>query len=143
MKQAFLSVCCTLFMWMPLSAQDTLYPVRGKTSGLDTMHVEADPNHRDHSRWVAEKTFEYKLVVEFPIEDEVGFLPDSEAKIVMFWVKLENVSQQARQVDTAKFTVTDETGHAYPLLPPDGAFDRIVVVELGRRNFLTNAAKGI
>ena len=143
MKQVLLYVCCTLFICIPISAQDTLYPVRGKTSGLDTMHVEADADQREHTRWVAEKTFEYKLMVEFPTEDEAGFLPESEAKIVMFWLRVENLSQQPRQLNTTNFTLTDETGQSYALLAPEAAFDRIAAGMLGRNKFFSNTAKGI
>src|SRR5215475_14379620 len=53
MKRAFLYIFCTLFVCISASAQEVLYPVRGNTSGLETMHVEVDPNQRDHSRFVA------------------------------------------------------------------------------------------
>src|SRR5215467_4109714 len=122
MKQAISVICCMLFVSISLSAQDTLDPVRGNLTGLDTMHVEVDRYEKDHSRFVAEKTFQFKLLVEYPTKDEAGFLPDWEAHVGMLWIRLENLSKYPLQVNTAKFSLTDEEGHTLPLLSPDEAF---------------------
>ena len=143
MKRALLYLSCSLFICISASAQETLYPVRGPLSGLGTMHVEVDSRDRDHSRFIAEKTFEYSLLVEVPTKDEAGFLPNSDARVGMLWIRIENLSKQPIKIDTSSFTVTIGQGRPYALMPPDKAFDEIMNSTLGRRNFLSNTAKGI
>jgi hypothetical protein len=143
MKRAFLYLFCSLFICISASAQEVLYPVRGNTSGLETMHVEVDPNQRDRSRYVAEKTFEYKLAVEYPTKEEAGFLPNSEAHITMFWLRVENTAKRPLQISTSGFSLTDEEGHSFPLLSPEEAFNRIMSSTLGRRTFLSNTKKAM
>ena len=143
MKQLFLYLFCTFLMCIPVAAQDTLYPVRTNATGLDTMHVEVDLHQRDHARYVAEKTFDFKLMVEFPTKEEAGFLPDSEAKIAMFWLRVENVSQRPLAVDPTRFTLTDDEGHTLPFLPAEEAFNRISSTTLGRQTFLSNTKKAL
>ena len=143
MKRALLYLSCTLFICISASAQVTLYPVRGPLTGLDSMHVEVDSRDRDHSRFIAEKTFEYSLLVEFPTEDEAGFLPDSDARLGMLWLRVESLSKQPLKIDTSSFTITDDQGRSYAFLSPEEAFDRIMNSTLGRRNFLSNTAKGL
>lgn len=143
MKPLFLSLFCTLCVCIPLTAQDTLYPVRANATGLDTMHVESDPHQKEHLRYVAEKTFDFKLMVEFPTKDEAGFLPNFEAKIAMLWLRVENVSQRPMSVDPTRFTLTDDEGHALPFLPPEEAFNRINSTTLGRQTFMSSTKKAL
>ena len=143
MKRALLYLSCMLFLCTSVSAQETLYPVRGKLTGLETMHVELDSRDRDHSRFIAEKTFEYNLMLEYPTKEEAGFLPTSDAKLAMLWIRVENLSKQQININTSSFTLTDEEGHSYTQLAAAEAFQRIINSTLGRRNFLSNTARGI
>jgi hypothetical protein len=107
------------------------------------MHVEVDSNQRDHSRYVAEKTFDYKLTLEYPTKDQAGFLPSFEARLGMFWLRLENISQRPLQVNPSTFTLTDEEGHSLAFLAPEEAFKRINESTLGRQTFLSNTKKAL
>src|SRR5262249_1331823 len=110
---------------------------------LDMMHLEMNPKQKDQGRFLAEKTFEYKIVVEFPTKEEAGFLPASDAKVAMFWVQIENTSKRPMQLNTASFTLTDEEGRSYPALSGEQAFDRIISGKLGRQTFRANTSKGL
>jgi hypothetical protein len=61
----------------------------------------------------------------------------------MFWIRLENLAKRPMDVNVDSFVLTDEEGHTYPELSAEAAFDRLNAATLGRKTFLSNAAKGI
>jgi len=120
----------------PALAQETLYPVR---SNADTGAVFTV----DHSSFVVEKAFQYKLTVGYPANDDTWFLPNSRTRIVVLWVRIENLSQNLMEVNTAKFTCTGDDGRTYSLLSPDEAFNQIMARAEDKTIILTNTLHGI
>jgi hypothetical protein len=99
-------------------AQDKLYPV------YNTRDVTVVLN-ADRSAFVVEKTFQYKLMLGFPSEDKF-FLPDTQASLVILWLRIQNVSSRPLELNTAKFTCTDDRGQSYTALALDEATTRIM-----------------
>ena len=106
---------------LPLGAQDKLSAVRVGPNA-STMVTE------DHSSFVVEKPFEYKLTFGSPSDDKLWFEPNSKLKMMVFWLKIENLSARPLQLDIAKFTATDDQGKSYPLLSSDEAVRRFIEV---------------
>jgi len=105
-------------------AQDKLYPVRGSKD----VSVILTP---DRSGFVVEKAFEHKLIVAFPTDDNVSFIPDTREQIIVLWLRIQNVSQRPIQLDIAKFTSADDEGRMYSGLAPDEAANRIIAAAAG------------
>jgi hypothetical protein len=110
------------FVWLALGnaamAQETVYPVPPKSDVPALMT-------QDRSGFVIEKTFEYKITVGRPANQQAWFLPNSKVRLVVLWMRIENLSQQPLELNTAKFTSTDDEGHTYTPLIPDDVFHRI------------------
>src|SRR5262249_28304655 len=75
---------------------------------------------------VVEKAFQHKLSIEFPDDDALSILPETKARLVVLWMRLQNVSQGSLSVDTSKFVATDDKGKTYTALPAAQAVDRIM-----------------
>jgi hypothetical protein len=106
---------------LPLCAQDKLNAVRVGPNA-STMVTE------DHSSFVVEKPFEYKLTFGSPSDDKLWFEPNNKLKIMVFWLRIENVSDRPRQLNIARFTATDDEGKSYPILSSDEAVHRFIEV---------------
>jgi hypothetical protein len=120
MKSKFLmSVCWVIVVAVPLLGQDRLYPVRESRDVPALLTA-------DRSAFVVEKSFQYRLTLGFPTDDQAAILPDTRSPIVLLWLKIQNVSDRPIEVNTAKFTSTDEQGRVYSALAPDEASNRIV-----------------
>ena len=130
-----MAVCWMVTASVPLLAQDRLYPATGRPD-IPTLLTE------DHSSFVAEKTFEYKLTLGFPTSDRSEFLPSTRARIVMLWLRIENLSPHPVEVNVAKFTSTDDAGPAYSVLTIDEVFNRIIA-ETGGSAIVSKTLRGV
>ena len=131
-----------MFLWwmvvitMPVLAQETLYPVRNNSDFTTVMTP-------DHSSFVVEKAFEYKLTIGFPSDDHTWFLPNSRTRMVVLFLRIENLSQHAISLNTATFTSVDDDGRTYSLIAPDEAFNRIMAGAGGPTALASKALHGI
>jgi hypothetical protein len=119
MKRSLMFVSLIIAAVAPAMAQERLYPVRGNTNVPDILTS-------DRSSFVAERSFEYKLILGYPSDDKAWFLPDTKTRIVALWLRLQNVSQHVLAFDPSRFTSTDDMGKKYKALTPDEAFNRIM-----------------
>ena len=125
MKQRlYLPLCWMMFAALPGLAQETLYPVPGKTD-LPVVLTE------DHTSFVVEKAFEYKITFGFPTDDKTAYLPNTKTRMVVLWLRVQNLSQKPVEVNLAKFTSTDDQGRNYSPLAPEEAFDRMIAAGPG------------
>jgi hypothetical protein len=97
--------------------QEKLYPVRSSRDAILTA---------DRLAIVVERAFQHKLILGFPNEDRVSFVPDTRAPIIMLWLRIQNVSPRPMRFDAGKFTSTDDQGKMYPALVGDDAANRIL-----------------
>jgi hypothetical protein len=104
---------------VPVLGQEKLYPVRGRPDVSILLNS-------DRSAFVVEKAFQHKMTLGFPPDDRLSIFPDTRAPLVLFWLRIQNVSRNPFSLDTAKFTITDDEGKTYPALSPDVAFARIM-----------------
>jgi hypothetical protein len=135
-RRILLFLCWMIATTVPVLAQETLYPVRSN----------AEPGAvftADHSSFVIEKAFQYKLTVGYPSNDDTWFLPNSRTRIVALWVRIESLSERPLELNTAKFTCTGEDGQMYSLLSTDEAFNRIMTSAEDKTIILTNTLHGI
>jgi hypothetical protein len=135
-RRVLLSLCWMIVATGPVLAQETLYPIR---SNADTGAVFTT----DHSSYVIEKAFQHKLTVGYPSNDDTWFLPNSKTRMVVLWVRIENLSQNTMELNTAKFSCTGEDGRRYSLLSPDEAFNRIMAQADDKTIILSNTLHGI
>jgi hypothetical protein len=103
----------------PVLGQEKLYPVRGRPDVSILLNS-------DRSAFVVERSFQHKMTLGFPTDDRLSIFPDTRTPLVLFWLRIQNVSQNALEVNTAKFTITDDEGKTYPALAPDEAFKRMM-----------------
>jgi hypothetical protein len=115
----FLVLACLASASIAARAQETVYPIPPK-SEVPALMTE------DRSGFVIEKTFEHKITLARPSNQQAWFLPGSKAKLVVLWIRIENLSQQPLKLDLATFTSTDEEGHSYTPLNPEDVFHRIL-----------------
>jgi hypothetical protein len=118
-SRSILPLIWLILLSLPLEAQQRLYPV---TAGRD-IPVVLSP---DRSGLVADKAFRFKLTLGFPSPDSTVFIPDTDAPVVMLWLRLQNISERPIEVTTPKFMSTDDQGQSYPGLSVDDATNRIV-----------------
>jgi len=104
--------------------QEALYPVRERTDIPIALTA-------DRSAFAVERTFEHKLTLGFPTDDNASFLPKTRAPIVVLWLRIQNVSQRPIEFNTAKFASTDDEGRMYAALAPDEACNRILAEASG------------
>jgi hypothetical protein len=132
---------CMLLFWiiiatMPVLAQERLYPVQASSNTPTLLSG-------DHSAFVAEKTFEYKLTLGFPADDRLWFVPNTKTRMIVLWLGIENLSQHPMELDTTQFTCTDEQGRSYSVLGPDEASQRVIAANGGTQTLLGKAIHGI
>jgi hypothetical protein len=71
------------------------------------------------------------MTLGFPTDDRLSIFPDTRTSLVLFWLRIQNVSRNPFKLDTAQFTITDEEGKTYPSLTPDEAFKRMMADATG------------
>jgi len=108
---------------LPAVAQDRLYPVKGARDIPVVLTA-------DRSAFVIEKSFQHKLTLGYPADDKV-FDTDSRTPVVMFWLRIQNVSHEPIALNIAKFTSTDDQGRVYPGLPLEDITNRIIAAASG------------
>ena len=118
-RHILLCLCWIIVASTPVLAQETLYPVRDNT---DAPMILTE----DHFAVVAEKSFEYKLTFGFPANDKAWFFPNTRTRIVVLWLRIQNLSQRPIQFETSKFTSTDDAGKTSSVLTADEASRRII-----------------
>jgi hypothetical protein len=131
-RRIITSLCWIILTGAPVLAQETLYPVRS-SANIGTVFSA------DRSSFVVEKAFAYKMTLGFPSSDSTWFLPNSHARIVLMWMRIENLSDQPLDLNPATFTSTGDDGRAYPVLTPDEGFNRILAEAGDKFTFGTNA----
>jgi hypothetical protein len=119
MKRCLLLIFWLIVAGLPLLAQEKVYPIRD----IKDLSVVLT---NDRSGFVVEKAFQHKLTLQFPDDDALSFFPDTKARLVMLWMRLQSVSQRPFSVDPSKFVATDEEGRTYTALPADEAVNRIM-----------------
>jgi hypothetical protein len=120
---------------LPALAQEKLYPVISKSNGPTLMNS-------DHTAFVAEK-IGYKLTVGSADDDRTGFLPATRARIIVFWIRLENLTEQPLQLNVEKFTMTDAEGRPYRMLTTDEAANRVISGAGGASALLSKTLRGV
>jgi hypothetical protein len=80
----------------------------------------------DRSGFVVEKAFAYKLTVARPTNQQAWFLPSSKLRIVVLWLRIENLSQDPLELNTASFTSMGDDGTTFSPLDPEDVFHRVV-----------------
>jgi hypothetical protein len=136
MKCEILTALCGLIIAaVPGLAQQRLYPVRDNKPAPVLVTS-------DRSAFVIEKGFQFKITVGYPSDDNLAFVPDTDAPLMMFWMRIQNLSQRPITVGTAKFTSTDEQNKVYPSVTPEEAANRIIADANGG-NIGTKALRGI
>jgi hypothetical protein len=116
---SFLALAYILITGISSFAQETVYPVPPKTD-LPPLLTE------DHFAFVVEKTFDYKLTFGFPSMDKAWFIPGTKTRMVVLWLRVENLSDNPLKLDISKFSSTDDTGRMYKPLAPEQAFNKII-----------------
>src|SRR4051812_15794944 len=121
MKRKFvLWILLSLFTALPVAAQAKLYPVRG------TVPVQKNPYEKEIYYFIVEKPYAYKLTLGFPTDDQAQFMRDTDARLIVLWLRLENLSNKPMAFSTEKFAAKDASGRAYARLTGSEAFDRIM-----------------
>jgi hypothetical protein len=120
----------------PALSQDRLYPVRGDNKNVPTILTS------DRSAIVVEKAFHHKLTIGSPSNDRASFHPDTEAPLVVLWLRIQNVSRNPISVDVTTFTGTDDDGRVYSGLALEEASKRIIAGISGG-SLGTKALRGI
>src|SRR5262245_15985522 len=127
---------------VPVSGQGKLYPVP-IDGGFGSMRIQAAPSTGAPARLIAQKA-EYSLRLGFPTDVEAGSLPETDAKILMLWLKIQNLTDYPMNFDPSKFTASGEGGKTYPMLSSDQALDRMIEAGGGiTRSVLSRATQGI
>jgi len=120
MKRGLLLICfLSVVACLSLFGQEKLYPIRDITDHSIVLTT-------DRSGFVVEKAFQHKLTIEFPDDDALSVFPETKARLVVLWMRLQNVSQRSFAVDASKFVATDDKGRMYTALPAAEAVDRIM-----------------
>jgi hypothetical protein len=101
-----------------LMAQEAIYPIPPK-SEIPALMTE------DRSGFVVEKPFAHKLTVARPTNQQAWFLPSSKLRIIVLWVRIENLSQDPLELNTANFTSMGDDGTSFTPLDPEEVFRRV------------------
>ncbi len=121
----FLTCLCWLIISaVPVLAQERLYPVR---ENKDTTILMTP----DRNGLVVEKSFQHKLTLSYPTGDQLDILPDTNAPILVLWMRIQNTSPRPFDVNTSKFTATDEQGKMYSALTQEEATNRMFAAPSG------------
>jgi len=134
-REILIALFGVIIAGVPLLAQEKLYPVRDNKEAPVLVTS-------DRSAFVVERTFNYKITIGFPSDDNLAFVPDTNAPLVVLWLRIQNLSQRPVAVSTEKFTSTDEQNKVYPVLAPEDAANRIVAGASGG-SIGTKALRGI
>ncbi|HLH30693.1 MAG TPA: hypothetical protein VKY31_05790 [Terriglobia bacterium] len=118
-RRLFIALACIVTVSLSALAQETVYPVLPK-SDIPVLLTE------DHFGFVVEKTFQYKLTFGFPSMDKAWFVPGTKTRLVMLWLRVENLSAEPLKLDTSKFTSVDDTGRMYKPLSADETYAKIM-----------------
>jgi hypothetical protein len=134
-REILTALCWVIIATVPVAAQEKLYPVRDKK---DFQVLVTS----DRSAFVLERGLQFKLIIGFPSDDNLAFVPDTNAPLVMLWLRIQNLSQRPLSVSASTFTSTDEQNKVYPALTPEDAANRIVAGASGG-SLGTKALRGI
>jgi len=124
--RSFASFFLVVIACISADAQEKVYPVRVTGNGNVPAILTAD-----RTAFSVERSFQHKLTLGFPSDDNVSFVPDTPASVVMLWLRIHNTSQRPLDVNIAQFTGTDEQGKTYATLTADKAADRFVEAGTG------------
>jgi hypothetical protein len=129
-------------MIAPRFCQQKLYFIAVE-EGFGSMRIQAAPSSGDPSRLVAQKA-EFSLRIGYPTDIEAGSLSESDADVIMIWLKIQNLSSRPMDFDPTKFTAAGEGGKTYRMLSPDEAIDLMIAANGGlRKSVLSKATQGI
>ena len=141
-KRAVLVILLSAGMIAPVRAQQKLYPITAD-EGFGSMRLQAAPTSGDAARLVAQKA-EYSLRIGYPTDIEAGSLSESDADVIMLWMKIQNLSSRPMDFDPTKFTAAGEGSKTYRMLSPDEALDLMIAANGGlRKSVLSKATQGI
>ena len=142
MKRVILVILLSAGMIAPVLAQQKLYPIAVE-EGFGSMRIQEAPSSGDPKRLVAQKA-EYSLRIGYPTDIEAGSLSESDADVIMLWMKIQNLSARPMDFDPTKFTASDEAGRTYRMLSADEALDLMIAANGGlRKSVLSKATQGI
>jgi hypothetical protein len=79
----------------------------------------------DRTGLAIQKAFQHKTTLSFP-SDHLLEIPDTKTPIVVFSMRIQNVSQRPLRIDPATFTITDDEGKTYSGWTSGQAADRIL-----------------
>src|SRR5262249_44319077 len=80
----------------------------------------------DHMGFVVERNFAHKVTIGYPSMDKAWFIPGTKTRLVVLWLRIENLSANPLKLDVEKFSCTDDAGKMYSTLSPQDAYDRIM-----------------
>src|SRR5262249_51854039 len=80
----------------------------------------------DHMGFVIERNFEHKVTIGYPSMDRAWFIPGTRTRLVVLWLRIENLSANPLKLNVEKFTSTDNEGKMASTLSPQDAYDRIM-----------------
>jgi hypothetical protein len=121
LRKVSMPALCMLIASLPALAQEKLYPVRLTNKDISVLYTS------DRSGYAVEKSFQHKLTLGYPDDETMDILPSSKAQLVVFWMRIQNVSPRPLTIDMSKFTSTDDQGRASTLVSPDEAYKRMIV----------------
>jgi hypothetical protein len=58
--------------------------------------------------------------------DKAWFIPGTKTRLVVLWLRIENLSANPMKLNVEKFSSTDDEGKMYSTLSPQDAYDRIM-----------------
>src|SRR5215467_9389042 len=121
MKRSVLWILASvLIVGAPAFAQETVYPIPPKSSVVPTLLTE------DHMGFVVERNFEHKVTIGYPSMDKAWFIPGTKTRLVVLWLRIENLSANPMKLNVEKFSSTDDEAKMYSTLSPQDAYDRIM-----------------
>jgi hypothetical protein len=118
-SKIFISLSLVMIGSLQVLAQEKLYPLRPERN-VPVLLTS------DRSAVVIEKAFQHKLTLGFPEDDRASFLPETRTPIMVFWLRVQNVSRSPMQLNISNFTATDDQNRKYSGLAPDDAYQRIL-----------------
>src|SRR5216117_698705 len=101
MTHKFLFPVWLVIAALPGLGQDRLYPVT-TTKGFPIVLTT------DRFSFVVEKAFQHKLTLGYPSDGR--FRPDTEAPLIVLWLRVQSLSPRPMELSTARFTCRDEEG---------------------------------
>jgi len=122
MTHKFLFPVWLVIAALPGLGQDRLYPVT-TTKGFPIVLTA------DRSSFVVEKAFQHKLTLGYPSDGR--FRPDTEAPLIVLWLRVQSLSPRPMELSTAEFTCKDEDGRTCSALTPEEATNRILAEDSG------------